>query len=214
MGMYGAFIIEARDEDLTIYDQDVTWMLSSFNTKKHIHNEGVSKYFSGNHQYKVEKDAFLINGKAFPSTKALTVKEGDLVKLRLIHMGKEPYSMHLHGHSFTTTHKDGFKIENPQEMDTLPILPGERYDLKIEMKNPGAWVFHDHITQHVTNDGFYPGGMLSLILYEGYDLPEHLTDLLTKIDNYKIETLKLGQPVETAKVQETKAHDDGDGHGH
>jgi len=199
MGMYGAFIVEAKDEDLSEYAIEETWVLSSFNTKHNpaLHTAGPSSYFSGHNQYKVEKDAFLINGKAFPATTPIKVKEGDLVKLRMINIGKEPYSMHLHGHSFIVTHKDGFPVANPQEMDTLPILPGERYDLKIEMKNKGAWVFHDHITQHVTNDGFYPGGMLSMIIYDDFAIPDYLQDHFAKIKSYTKEANRLGAAPET-----------------
>jgi hypothetical protein len=90
----------------------------------------------------------------------------------------------MHGHSFFVTHKDGFEVKYPQEMDTLPILPGERYDIKVKMKNKGAWVFHDHITQHVTNGGFYPGGMLGVILYDDFEIPNSLKMMLSDIEKY------------------------------
>jgi manganese oxidase len=197
MGMYGAFIVEDPEEDINIYDQDVTWVLSSASTAaRHEHGGPASSYFSGHQQYGVEKDAFLINGKAFPATLPLVVKEGDIVKLRMINIGKEPYSMHVHGHSFTVTHKDGFPVEHPQEMDTLPILPGERYDISMNMENIGAWVFHDHITQHVTNNGFYPGGMLAMILYDTFELPDHLQEYLQRIASYTEEAERLGHPPE------------------
>ncbi|MFQ5621545.1 MAG: multicopper oxidase family protein [Candidatus Nanoarchaeia archaeon] len=197
MGMYGAFIIEDKDEDLTKYDTEITWVLSEFNTKHNpaLHKEWESEYFSKHFQYKVDYDHYLINGKAFPATTPISVKEGDLVKLRMIHAGKTPKSFHIHGHSFKVTHKDGFPVENPQEMDTLPILPGERYDLEIKANNPGAWVFHDHITKQVTNDGFYPGGALGVILYEGYT-SDTLQDYLASIKTYNQEAARLGKPPE------------------
>ena len=109
--------------------------------------------------------------------------------------------MHIHGHSFFVTHKDGFQVAQPQEMDTLPILPGERYDLSIEMKNKGAWLFHDHIVPHVTNDGFYPGGMLGIVLYEGYENPA-LTDYLKIIADYNKRATELGMPPEQMEMSE------------
>lgn len=197
MGMYGAFIIEDKEEDLSKYNQDITLVLSDFVSKHNpaLHAKGFSKYFSGNNQYLVEYDHYLINGKAFPATEPIMVKEGDLIKIRLIHIGKTPKAMHIHGHSFKVTHKDGFPVAYPQEMDTLPMLSGERYDIEIKAKNKGAWIFHDHITQHVTNDGFYPGGQIILLLYEGYSAP-WLTDYLGKIEAYNQKATELGYPPE------------------
>ena len=195
MGMYGAFIIE--DEDLSKYDKEITLVLSDFVSKHNpaLHAKASSKYFSGHNQYLVDYDHYLINGKAFPATDPIMVKEGDLIKLRLIHIGKTPKAMHLHGHSFKVTHKDGFPVAYPQEMDTLPMLSGERYDIEIKAKNKGAWVFHDHITKHVTNDGFYPGGQIILLLYEGYTAP-WLSDYLGKIEAYNQKATELGYPPE------------------
>ncbi|MBL7055516.1 multicopper oxidase domain-containing protein [Candidatus Woesearchaeota archaeon] len=206
MGMYGPFIVEDPAEDNSKYDREIVWMLSSFNTKKHDHIAEESDYFSGHAQYKAEKDAFLINGKAFPATTPISVKENELIKMRLINMGKEPYSMHMHGHSFIVTHKDGFPVENKQEMDTLPILPGERYDLEMRMKNKGAWVFHDHITPHVTNDGFYPGGMIGLILYENFEIPESLRDLLGKITEYNKKATEMEHVPESMEQEDHSMH--------
>jgi len=197
MGMYGPIIIEDKEEDLSKYDQEITLVLSDFNTKHNpaLHAGEESEYFSKHNQYKIEYDHYLINGKAFPAIGPIIVKENDLIKIRMVQAGKTPKSFHLHGHSFLVTHKDGFPVPFPQEMDTLPILPGETYDLELRAKNKGAWVFHDHITRHVTNDGFYPGGALIVLLYEGYTAP-WLSDYLGKIEAYNQKATELGYPPE------------------
>ncbi|MDZ7784773.1 MAG: hypothetical protein U5K56_18115 [Halioglobus sp.] len=38
------------------------------------------------------------------------------------------------------------------------MAPGERYDVIIEMNNPGRWITHDHYEHHVSNNGKAPGG--------------------------------------------------------
>jgi hypothetical protein len=37
----------------------------------------------------------------------------------------------------------------------------------VKMNNPGRFIFHDHIDRHVTNDGKYPGGAITIIEYDG-----------------------------------------------
>jgi manganese oxidase len=53
---------------------------------------------------------FTINGKAFPSNDAWTVKAGDIVRVRLINISNLAHPMHLHGGDFTVVAKDGEPI--------------------------------------------------------------------------------------------------------
>ena len=50
---------------------------------------------------------FTINGKAFPSNETWTVKEGDLVRVRIINISNLAHPMHLHGQDFMVIAKDG-----------------------------------------------------------------------------------------------------------
>jgi FtsP/CotA-like multicopper oxidase with cupredoxin domain len=43
---------------------------------------------------------FTINGKAFPATTSWTVKEGDLVRVRIVNISNLTHPMHLHGQDF------------------------------------------------------------------------------------------------------------------
>ena len=47
--------------------------------------------------------------------------------------------------------------------------PGERYDVIIEMNNPGIWMTHDHIDHHTTNKGKEHGGSMLVVEYEGVE---------------------------------------------
>ncbi len=119
-------------------------------------------------EYTPEYNTFLINGKAFPDTLPLVVSEGETVKLRFINAGEEVHAMHIHGHYYTVTHKDGFELASPYNADTLLIAPGERYDVVFEANNPGYWAFHDHIGLNVMNDNISPGGMFTIIAYDDF----------------------------------------------
>lgn len=113
-------------------------------------------------------NTFLINGKAFPDTTPLVGAEGERIKIRFINAGEELHSMHIHGHYYTVTHRDGFELPQPFRADTLSIAPGERYDVIVELDNPGYWPLHDHIGLNVMNDDHAPGGMFTLLTYDDF----------------------------------------------
>ncbi|MGG0937133.1 multicopper oxidase family protein [Brevibacillus centrosporus] len=108
--------------------------------------------------------AFTINGKTFPNTPPLNVKEGDLVKVKLVNKSpKDLHPMHLHGHFFQVLSKNGKPISgSPLVKDTLNLLPGEEYVVAFKADNPGDWMFHCHDLGHASQ------GMMSEVKYEGF----------------------------------------------
>ncbi|UCF30506.1 MAG: multicopper oxidase family protein [bacterium] len=110
-------------------------------------------------------DTFTINGRAFPYTQPLEVKEGDRVRIRIINAGYQTHFMHTHSHKFLVVARDGNPVKNPQRRDTVDIGPGQRVDILLEADNFGVWPFHCHNLLHVANDDIYPGGMLTFIRY-------------------------------------------------
>ncbi|MEE8113868.1 MAG: multicopper oxidase domain-containing protein, partial [Nitrososphaerales archaeon] len=74
-----------------------------------------------------------------------------------------------HGTDFWVVADDGYPLPNPQRMNTIPLAPGKTHDVIIPGDNPGIWAFHDHDTRRATNNGVYPGGTLTALVYE--DLP-------------------------------------------
>ena len=125
-------------------------------------------YFAQFPNYVPNYNTYLINGKAFPDTKPILFEEGKTYRMRLINVGEEMHSLHIHGHSMLVTHRDGFELSAPFRVDTLGIMPGERYDVLVEADNPGFWVFHDHVGLSVMNDDQAPGGMFTMIGYQGF----------------------------------------------
>lgn len=115
---------------------------------------------------------FSINGRSHPINQPLRVKEGDVLRIRFYGAGSDLHSMHLHGHDMLVTHKDGTALASPYYADTVLVAPGERYDVIVEMNNPGIWMMHDHIDPHVTNDGQDNGGAMTVIEYEGIETPD------------------------------------------
>ncbi len=113
---------------------------------------------------------FTVNGKAYPSTPNLYIKEGETIRVRLINAGTEEHYLHLHGHDFWQVCDDGLPVPQPWQRNTLRLSPGKTLDIIIEGKNRGLWTFHDHDTRRVTNNGLYLGGNLLVLAYE--DMPD------------------------------------------
>jgi FtsP/CotA-like multicopper oxidase with cupredoxin domain len=117
-----------------------------------------------------EENWFTVNGKSYPTTPIMYIREGEKIRVRLINAGELIHSLHLHGQDFFEVANDGIPLKNHIEMNTIPIYPGKTHDIVIDGYNRGIWTFHDHNTLRVTNNGRYPGGNLMTLVYE--DLPE------------------------------------------
>ncbi|MEA3165580.1 MAG: hypothetical protein QOJ26_446, partial [Thermoplasmata archaeon] len=120
--------------------------------------------------YNPEYNSFLINGHAFPDTPVFPVREGEVVRFRIINAGNEVHTWHPHGHTMEVITKDGYPLAGgAQKMDTLAIAPGERYDYVMKMDNPGLWMIHDQMGQYAVNDNVHPGGMVACFAYDGFE---------------------------------------------
>ncbi|MGM0577118.1 MAG: multicopper oxidase family protein [Myxococcota bacterium] len=115
---------------------------------------------------------YTINGKAYPMTPKLKIERDEIIRVRLINAGQVEHYMHLHGHDFWEVARDGAPLPHAIRGNTIPVTPGRTHDIVIEGTNPGVWTFHDHDTRRVTNNGLYPGGMLTTLHYEDFE-PEY-----------------------------------------
>lgn len=121
-----------------------------------------------------EPNWFTVNGKSYPSTPNLYIRENENIRVRLINGGTEEHYLHLHGHDFWQVCDDGLPLPQPWQMNALRLSPGKTLDIIIEGKNRGIWTFHDHDIRKVTNNGLYPGGNLLALVYE--DMPAEEAD--------------------------------------
>ncbi|HVM20918.1 MAG TPA: multicopper oxidase domain-containing protein [Egibacteraceae bacterium] len=139
MGLLGAFIV--HDDDEPEVDLDYTMIL----------NDGPLGY--------------TINGKGFPATEPLVVKQGQKVRVRYMNEGLQIHPMHLHGIPQQVIAKDGYPLPQPRTEDTVLIAPGERVDVIIDATEPGPWAFHCHILNHAeAANGMF--GMVTALIVE------------------------------------------------
>ena len=184
-GLYGPLVIDPATPTPARFDKEFTMMLSAWNTNDvpempsgdHMMGDGSAMEAqpdaAGMGTMNMNYNYFTINGKAYPANEAWTVKEGDLVRVRIINISNLAHPMHLHGHDFTVVAKDGEPIKPAlqQTMNTLSVDAGETYDIVFRADNPGRWVLHCHELHHTENNGVEPGGLVQVIQYEGFEPP-------------------------------------------
>jgi len=80
-------------------------------------------------------------------------EKNEWVKVRLINLEDSMHPMqhpiHLHGQRFIVLSRDGAPQSNFVWKDTVLVETGESVDLLVEMTNPGQWMAHCHIAEHM-----------------------------------------------------------------
>ena len=80
-------------------------------------------------------------------------RRGDVVKIRLrndrsaVHAMQHP--VHIHGQRFLVLSRDGVPNDNLVWKDTTLVPAGSTADLLLELSNPGRWMLHCHIAEHL-----------------------------------------------------------------
>ncbi|GAA0750592.1 multicopper oxidase domain-containing protein [Ideonella azotifigens] len=156
-GMIGTFVVFPKLPEPPA-DFDSVLLLQEWNSKYAKQGK------PGDPREVGDADFFTFNGLSFPNTPLMQVKQGARVRIRFVNAGAQPHFMHLHGHTFLVTHKDGFPLREPMLMDTVAVGPAERVDIFFIANNPGDWPLHCHSPPHTTNAGVYPGGMMAHLI--------------------------------------------------
>lgn len=78
---------------------------------------------------------------------------GDVVKVRIFNTPNSFHPMnhpvHVHGQRFLVLSMDGVQNENMVWKDTAIVPVGSTMEMLIEMSNPGEWMIHCHIAEHM-----------------------------------------------------------------
>lgn len=91
---------------------------------------------------------------------------GDVVKIRVFNNPKTFHPMnhpiHVHGQRYLVLSMDGVPNPNMVWKDTAIVPVGSTVDFLVEMSNPGTWMLHCHIAEHLE-----AGMMLGFEVEEG-----------------------------------------------
>ena len=90
---------------------------------------------------------------------------GDVVKIRIINDRNSIHAMqhpiHFHGQRFLVLQQDGVSNENLAWKDTVLLPVASTTDLLLELSNPGRWMVHCHIAEHLES------GMKMVFIVDG-----------------------------------------------
>jgi FtsP/CotA-like multicopper oxidase with cupredoxin domain len=81
-------------------------------------------------------------------------KVGDQVKIRLVNEMESDHPMHhpfhVHGAGrFLVLSRNGETEQNLVWKDTVLVRMGETVDILLDVSNPGIWMAHCHIAEHI-----------------------------------------------------------------
>jgi FtsP/CotA-like multicopper oxidase with cupredoxin domain len=80
-------------------------------------------------------------------------KVGDKVKIKIFNDPKSMHPMqhpfHIHGQKFLVLSTNGVKNTNMVWKDTTLIQKGDTVEILVDMENPGMWMAHCHIAEHL-----------------------------------------------------------------
>lgn len=149
-GMYGMVVVHAPDEEPA---NEHIVLLADFGTSSYRTLPGVvdpttgmfppEGTYRGGHQY-----MHTINGKAYEdAVPAFTGKVGELQRWRVVSLGPEFHTWHIHGHRWIGA--DGHLTDN------VTLQPGGFTTFEFEEDNPGDWLVHCHVANHME------GGMIA-----------------------------------------------------
>lgn len=80
-------------------------------------------------------------------------KKGDRVKISIFNDPKSEHPMqhpiHIHGQRFLVLSTNGVPSKNLVWKDTLLVQKGDTVEILVDMENPGEWLIHCHIPEHM-----------------------------------------------------------------
>ncbi len=78
---------------------------------------------------------------------------GDVIKIRLTNEREAFHAMqhpvHIHGQRFLVLERNGMPNTNLVWKDTMMLPVGASADILLELSNPGRWMIHCHIAEHL-----------------------------------------------------------------
>jgi len=147
MGLTGMFIIHPRNrsEDQKV-DRDFVLLMNEYRIEPGTYRPNPNEMTDFN--------VLTFNGRVFPGTDPLIVKQGQRVRIRFGNLSQmDHHPIHIHGHKFKVTATDGDQIPLSAQMaeTTVLVAVGQTRDAEFIADAPGDWIMHCHMTHHMMN---------------------------------------------------------------
>ena len=147
MGLTGMFIIHPRNrtEDQKV-DRDFVLLLNEYRIDPGTYRPNPNEMTDFN--------VLTFNGRAFPGTEPLVVRQGQRVRIRFGNLSQmDHHPIHLHGYKFKVTATDGDQIPLSAQWPetTVLVAVGQTRDAEFIADAPGDWIMHCHMTHHIMN---------------------------------------------------------------
>ena len=152
-GLIGTFVITKKglarsEDDPTPIDVD-----KSFTNLYMIFNENdreiVGQVKKFKHESREEEEfeegnlKHAINGYIFGNLQGMSMQQGDRVRWHLVAMGTEVDLHTAHWHGKTVLYQG-------HRTDVVELLPASMKSVDMIADNPGNWLYHCHVTDHIT----------------------------------------------------------------
>lgn len=104
------------------------------------------------------REQLAINGRAWPDSEHLSLALGQPVHWRVINPTISDHAMHLHGFFYLVTgvgdseHFQRYVPGQERRVVTEHVDTGQTYEMTWVPERPGNWVFHCHMTGHMTTE--------------------------------------------------------------
>ncbi|MDX1674809.1 MAG: multicopper oxidase domain-containing protein, partial [Longimicrobiales bacterium] len=129
-------------------------------------------------------EALTINGLSWPYTERFPMSVGDSVRWRVVNASDRNHPMHLHGFFYrvlargTAVRDSLYAPEDRRLVVTEPMLRKTTMTMEWAPTRPGRWLFHCHLSFHVTPEIRLPGAREM----DPRDAHVHMAGLVVGID--------------------------------
>ncbi|KAM9348630.1 ferroxidase HEPHL1 [Symphorus nematophorus] len=125
-----------------VHDENQSWYLDD-NIRKYL---GVDpNTYVPSEEFEESNMMHGINGKLYGNLHGLVMMQGQNVAWYLLGMGNEVdmHTVHFHAETFT------YKTDQVHRADVFDLFPGTFQAVEMVAGNPGTWLLHCHVTDHI-----------------------------------------------------------------
>uniref|UniRef100_A0A3Q0S217 ferroxidase n=1 Tax=Amphilophus citrinellus TaxID=61819 RepID=A0A3Q0S217_AMPCI len=125
-----------------VHDENESWYLKD-NIRTYLGLD--PENFTADEEFMESNMMHGINGKLYGNLHGLEMTQGQKVDWYLLGMGNEVdmHTVHFHAETFT------YKMDRVHRADVFDLFPGTFQTVEMVAGNPGTWLLHCHVTDHI-----------------------------------------------------------------